>query len=64
MAQQERKHALPKGTVLRDSYRIESILGTGGFALTYLGSHTGLDQKVAIKEYMPDQFAVREADHA
>ena len=64
MAQPERKHALPQGTVLRDSYRIESILGTGGFALTYLGSHTGLDQKVAIKEYMPDQFAVREADHA
>ena len=64
MAQPERKHALPQGTVLRDSYRVESILGTGGFALTYLGSHTGLDQKVAIKEYMPYQFAVREADRA
>jgi serine/threonine protein kinase len=64
VAQTERKHALPKGTVLRDSYRIESVLGSGGFAITYLGSHTGLDQKVAIKEYMPDQFAVREEDRA
>jgi tRNA A-37 threonylcarbamoyl transferase component Bud32 len=64
VAQTERKHALPQGTVLRDSYRIESVLGAGGFAITYLGSHTGLDQKVAIKEYMPDQFAVREADRA
>jgi len=64
VAQTERKHALPQGTVLRDSYRIESVLGSGGFAITYLGSHTGLDQKVAIKEYMPDQFAVREEDRA
>jgi len=64
VADTERKHALPHGTVLRDSYRIERVLGAGGFAITYLGSHTGLDQKVAVKEYMPDQFAVREADHA
>jgi len=64
VSQTERKHALPQGTVLRDSYRIESVLGSGGFAITYLGSHTGLEQKVAIKEYMPDQFAVREADRA
>jgi hypothetical protein len=64
VSQPERKHALPQGTVLRDSYRVESVLGAGGFALTYLGSHTGLDQKVAIKEYMPDQFAMREADGA
>jgi len=49
--------------VLRDLYRIESVLGAGGYALTYLGSHKGLDQKVAIKEYMPDQIAVREQDH-
>ena len=59
---QERKNTLPKGTVLRDAYRIESILGAGGFAITYLGHHTGLDQKVAIKEFMPDQFGVREPD--
>ncbi|HUT48778.1 MAG TPA: serine/threonine-protein kinase, partial [Alphaproteobacteria bacterium] len=49
--------------MLRDLYRIESVLGAGGYALTYLGSHKGLDQKVAIKEYMPDQIAVREQDH-
>jgi len=58
----ERQNALPSGTVLRNCYRIESVLGSGGFAITYLGRHTGLDQKVAIKEYMPDQFGVREPD--
>ncbi len=64
MAQQEHRDALPEGTVLRGRYRIEGILGAGGYAITYIANHTGLDQKVAIKEYLPDQFAVREADHA
>ena len=52
------QHALPKGYRL-GRYSIEAVLGAGGFAITYLAQHTGLDQKVAIKEYLPDEFALR-----
>ena len=43
-------------------YRIESILGQGGFGITYLATDTKLDQSVAIKEYMPLDLASREGD--
>jgi len=43
-------------------YRIESILGQGGFGLTYLAYDLNLDQQVAIKEYLPIELAVREHD--
>ncbi len=45
-------------------YRIDRILGQGGFGITYLGTDTNLDQKVAIKEYLPMELAVREGDHS
>lgn len=32
-------------------YRIEKVLGQGGFGITYLGVQTSLDDKVAIKEF-------------
>lgn len=43
-------------------YRIEGILGQGGFGLTYLAHDANLDQQVAIKEYLPIELAVRERD--
>ena len=45
-------------------YRIERILGQGGFGITYLAYDTNLDQQVAIKEYLPIELAVREGDHS
>ncbi len=51
--------ALPVGQVLND-YRIEGILGQGGFGITYLATDTSLQIKVAIKEYYPREFAVRD----
>jgi len=50
--------ALPRGTVV-NGYRIERILGSGGFGITYLAIDL-LDQRFAIKEYYPRQFASRE----
>jgi serine/threonine protein kinase len=56
----EHRNSLPKGFQLNE-YRIESILGKpGGFGITYLATDTNLDQYVAIKEYLPSDFAIRE----
>jgi serine/threonine protein kinase len=43
-------------------YRIESVLGKGAFGITYLAHDINLDRQVAIKEYLPSQFAVRNDD--
>ena len=50
--------ALPSGWPLNE-YRIESLLGGGGFGLTYLAHDTLLDCKVAIKEFLPTDIALR-----
>ena len=43
-------------------YRIEEVLGQGGFGITYLAYDANLEQHVAIKEYLPMELAVREGD--
>ncbi len=51
-------HALPAGHQLNE-YRIEDVIGSGGFGITYKALDTQLDKVVAIKEYLPSDFAVR-----
>lgn len=51
-------HAL-KADYMLGEYRIERLLGEGGFGLTYLAFDTNLEKQVAIKEYMPSEHAVR-----
>lgn len=41
-------------------YRILSILGQGGFGITYLAEHTMLDKMVAIKEFFPKEYCDRD----
>lgn len=50
--------ALPPGFQF-DEYRLEDVLGKGGFGITYLASDAHLGTKVAIKELLPDGIATR-----
>ena len=52
-------------SALRSDYRlaeytIESVLGHGGFGITYLARDMALGAQVAIKEYLPHEIANRE----
>ena len=52
-------HALPVGHQLGEEYRIERVLGSGGFGITYYAWERHLNKPVAIKEYLPNEFALR-----
>jgi serine/threonine protein kinase len=51
--------ALPLGTLLGD-YRLDAVIGHGGFGITYRAFDSQLAKVVAIKEYLPVEFAVRQ----
>ncbi|MFZ5781862.1 MAG: protein kinase domain-containing protein [Pseudomonadota bacterium] len=53
--------ALPPGTRLGD-YRLDAVIGHGGFGITYRAFDTQLAKIVAIKEYLPVEFALRSPD--
>jgi len=55
------KNSLDDGYLLH-WYEIQKVIGRGGFGITYLAHDTNLDRDVAIKEFMPEEFAVRESD--
>lgn len=50
--------ALPEGAVLRE-WRLESVLGVGGFGIVYRGRGLYFDELVAIKEYFPSAISDR-----
>jgi serine/threonine protein kinase len=53
---------IPSGTLLRSgAYRIEYALGWGGFGITYQALHVTLNRPVAIKEFYPQEYALRDA---
>ena len=55
----EEKIHMDPGMPLHGRYVIGRVLGYGGFGVTYLGWDTVLEQKVAIKEYLPGEFSTR-----
>jgi hypothetical protein len=55
----DHKNALPIGYVI-EGYEIVSILGHGGFGITYKATDLNLGSFVAIKEYLPQELAIRE----
>ncbi|RTL21876.1 MAG: serine/threonine protein kinase [Burkholderiales bacterium] len=52
-------NALPAGTRFGE-LEILGTLGVGGFGIVYLARDHALEREVAIKEYMPSQFAQRD----
>jgi serine/threonine protein kinase len=55
--------ALPAGYAVQE-YRVERLLGVGGFGLTYLATDANLNLRVALKEYLPGDIALRGADQS
>lgn len=53
------RHCLPPGTIL-DCYRVEKLIGSGGFSLIYLAEDEDSGGEVVIKEFMPKKFARRD----
>ena len=57
------RQPLPTNTILgngSDQYRIDTVLGPGGFGVTYLARDLRFERDVAIKEYFPAEFAYRD----
>jgi serine/threonine protein kinase len=55
--------ALEPGQTIYE-YRIDKVLGGGGFGITYLAQDVNLQLPVAIKEYFPANVAVRSEDRS
>jgi serine/threonine protein kinase len=53
--------ALPAGTVLRE-WRLEEVLGVGGFGIVYKARGIYFDELVAIKEYFPSAISDRNSE--
>lgn len=43
-------------------YRVEKVLGRGGFGITYLATDNNLEHRVALKEYLPAELVERQSD--
>ena len=54
-------HHMEPFSILAGKYLVGKSLGEGGFGITYIGMDLNLEMRVAIKEYYPNGFAVRDS---
>ncbi|MCM1578463.1 MAG: serine/threonine protein kinase [Ruminococcus sp.] len=54
--------ALPCGSILMGNFIIGSVIGKGGFGITYRAYDVQTEAVIAVKEYFPIELAVREKD--
>lgn len=52
---------LSSGTILDNKYHVDYALGRGGFGITYRAMHLKTEQLVAIKEFYPHEYAIRDS---
>ena len=60
---EKNSYSLQRNTGLIERYVIQEVLGQGGFGITYLGIDKLYGNKVAIKEYYPQEIAMRKAQY-
>lgn len=58
-----KKSMLKVGTILHDTYRIDSYLSSGGFGNTYVATNIAFDERVAIKEFFMKGVTERDGNH-
>jgi len=54
---------LPTGYLLNNRYTIGKVVGVGGFGIVYIAWDTNLDIRVAVKEFLPKEYAARSSNH-
>ena len=59
---QDNIRAMPIKTILNGRYLIGNMLGCGGYGVTYLALDLQRNQRVVVKEYMPNNDCARESD--
>lgn len=60
---EKNSYSLQRNTGLIGRYVIQEVLGQGGFGITYLGIDKLYGNKVVIKEYYPQEIAMRKAQY-
>lgn len=60
----ERTHTLRPGTILEERYRIERVIGEGGFGITYEAVNERIGMTVAIKEFYCRDYTDRDVEES
>lgn len=55
----EKEVFLPEGTILKNRYKLISVIGMGGFGITYRAVDQLLNCYVAVKEFFPRELVTR-----
>lgn len=59
-----KNYQLADGAILDDRYKVEEVLGEGGFGITYAGRNERIGLKVAIKEFFCKDYMSRNVNES